>query len=58
MRSFIALLLFASSALAIWPLPVSYSNGSDVLWIDQNVKISYNGGGSVSGRVPRLDLQN
>jgi hexosaminidase len=52
MRSLKALLLLASSALAIWPLPVSYSNGSDVLWIDQNVKISYNGGASVSGLAP------
>lgn len=44
----LSLALFASCALAIWPLPVSYSNGTEVLWIDRNVKISYNGGSSVS----------
>ncbi|KAK5168717.1 Glucosamine-6-phosphate isomerase (Glucosamine-6-phosphate deaminase) (GNPDA) (GlcN6P deaminase) [Saxophila tyrrhenica] len=36
--------IFATTALAIWPLPVSYTNGSETLWIDRNVRISYNGG--------------
>lgn len=37
----------ASSVVAgtipVWPLPVTYSNGSSVLWIDPGVRISYNG---------------
>lgn len=54
MRTSLALSLFATTALAIWPLPVSYTNGSETLWIDQNVKISYNGGNSVSYRVRQI----
>ncbi|THV50959.1 hypothetical protein BGAL_0129g00180 [Botrytis galanthina] len=33
-----------SSALAIWPQPVSYTNGTGVLWLDKNVKVTYDGG--------------
>lgn len=33
-----------SSALAIWPQPVSYTNGTSVLWLDKNVKVTYDGG--------------
>ncbi|KAG4035246.1 hypothetical protein MFRU_001g00170 [Monilinia fructicola] len=33
-----------SSALAIWPKPVSYTNGTDVLWLEKNVKVTYDGG--------------
>ncbi|KAK5705381.1 Glucosamine-6-phosphate isomerase (Glucosamine-6-phosphate deaminase) (GNPDA) (GlcN6P deaminase) [Elasticomyces elasticus] len=37
--------LCASSAQAVWPIPSEYSSGEGVLWIDQSVKISYNGAG-------------
>ncbi|PQE29240.1 glycoside hydrolase family 20 protein [Rutstroemia sp. NJR-2017a BBW] len=33
-----------SSALALWPQPVSYTHGSDALWLTEDVKITYNGG--------------
>ncbi|ESZ95573.1 glycoside hydrolase family 20 protein [Sclerotinia borealis F-4128] len=33
-----------SSVLAIWPQPVSYTNGTGVLWLDKNVKVTYDGG--------------
>jgi len=35
--------LFASSALAIWPIPSSLSTGNSTLWIDEGVAITYNG---------------
>ena len=41
MRGLLALPLLASGALAIWPLPVSYTSGNQVLWIDSNVRIAY-----------------
>lgn len=37
------LALFAATASAIWPLPSSYEHGDQVLWIDQSVKVTYNG---------------
>lgn len=37
------LALFAATASAIWPLPSSYEHGDKVLWIDQSVKVTYNG---------------
>ncbi|KAL1303872.1 hypothetical protein AAFC00_000327 [Neodothiora populina] len=35
--------IFVSGAAALWPIPSTYSNGSKVLWIDNDVQISYNG---------------
>lgn len=35
--------LFLYSAVAIWPAPKSYTNGSSVVWIAENVQVSYNG---------------
>ncbi|KXL44918.1 glycoside hydrolase family 20 protein [Acidomyces richmondensis BFW] len=43
MRSTLVFGLFWSGVSAIWPLPVTYSSGNEVLWIDHNVKITYNG---------------
>lgn len=40
--------LLPLGGLAIWPLPVSQSTGNDVLWIDQNVPVYYNGESAVS----------
>ena len=48
MWGFIAIALLFGEAFAIWPLPVSYTTGSETLFIDQNVKISYKGASSVS----------
>lgn len=36
--------LLASTACAIWPVPRSLETGDEVLYIDQTVKITYNGG--------------
>lgn len=48
---FSASLLLALSApvFAIWPVPVSMTSGSSVLWIKEGVKVTYNGasGGNV-----------
>ncbi|WPH04861.1 putative cytochrome 52A4 [Acrodontium crateriforme] len=41
-----ALALFAGCASALWPLPVNYTSGHDVLWIDNNIKINYKAQGS------------
>lgn len=44
----LALIVFSSlvwsvtALLPVWPIPVTHSNGSEVLWIDKSVKISYN----------------
>ena len=35
--------LCASLVFAIWPIPSSYNHGDGVLWIDESVKVSYNG---------------
>ena len=48
LRSLPLLGLLASEAYAIWPLPVSQSTGDQVLWIDQNVPVYYNGASAVS----------
>lgn len=49
MRGLLSLASLSASALAsVWPLPVSYEMGDGVLFIDQGVKIQYNGGSSVS----------
>lgn len=49
MKGLLPLATCAVGALAsVWPLPVSYEKGEGVLFIDQSVKIQYNGGGSVS----------
>lgn len=49
MRGSLTFTTLASAALAsVWPLPASYESGEGVLFIDANVKIQYNGGGSVN----------
>ncbi|KAK3070530.1 Glucosamine-6-phosphate isomerase (Glucosamine-6-phosphate deaminase) (GNPDA) (GlcN6P deaminase) [Teratosphaeriaceae sp. CCFEE 6253] len=35
------LALCATSTHAVWPIPVTYTHGDQVLWIDQSVDISY-----------------
>ena len=35
--------IFSCQVLAIWPAPVSFMNGSSVLWIAPNVRVTYNG---------------
>ncbi|KAH9832125.1 glycoside hydrolase family 20 protein [Teratosphaeria destructans] len=47
-RSILSLAVWAGTAAALWPIPSSYVSGSDVLWIDHNVKISYNGASNFS----------
>lgn len=44
--------LFAACVTAIWPLPSSYTHGDKVLWIDQSVKVTYNGADQVSSYTP------
>lgn len=39
----VAIVLSASFAAALWPIPSSYSTGTTVLWIDESVKVTYNG---------------
>jgi hypothetical protein len=54
MARFRLLALLASlpiRGLAIWPLPVSQSVGDEVLWIDQNAEVYYNGASAVSSSV-------
>ncbi|KAK8236960.1 putative cytochrome 52A4 [Phyllosticta capitalensis] len=41
MRLFSLLCIGAPLAAALWPLPVKYTSGSTVLWIDSNVKVDY-----------------
>lgn len=35
--------LLVAYTAAIWPIPSSYSSGDSVLWIDNSVRITYNG---------------
>ena len=42
--STVLLSTLVSSALAIWPQPVSYTHGTDALWLAKDVKVTYNGG--------------
>lgn len=48
------LLLCVSCVTALWPIPTTYSSGEEVLWIDRNVHISYNGASQVRGHVSTL----
>lgn len=41
---YIQITLFSLQALAVWPAPNSLKSGSTVLWIEPNVKVTYNGG--------------
>ncbi|QIW95556.1 hypothetical protein AMS68_001074 [Peltaster fructicola] len=43
MRAFLSVIASAIPVLAIWPIPSSYSHGESTLWIDENVKVLYNG---------------
>ncbi|KAK3724408.1 Glucosamine-6-phosphate isomerase (Glucosamine-6-phosphate deaminase) (GNPDA) (GlcN6P deaminase) [Vermiconidia calcicola] len=52
MRGLLALPLLASGALAIWPLPVSYTSGNQVLWIDSNVRIAYSYASTATSAAP------
>jgi len=36
--SFVASLVFANFAVAIWPIPASYEHGSEVVWVDKMTK--------------------
>ncbi|EMC95768.1 glycoside hydrolase family 20 protein [Baudoinia panamericana UAMH 10762] len=45
MLTVFGLVLCISSASALWPIPSVYTNGSGVVWIDKDVKVSYNGAG-------------
>lgn len=47
MWEFLAIFFFVTGCLSIWPLPVSHSTGSTVLWIDRSVEITYNGASEV-----------
>lgn len=38
-----ALLLGVTPALAVWPIPTSISTGTDALWVDESLEVSYNG---------------
>jgi hypothetical protein len=37
MKSLLTLSLFASLGMAIWPIPIEYSHGETVLWINPDV---------------------
>lgn len=41
--SIILILSFAYQVIAVWPQPVSFTKGSSVLWIEDTVKVTYNG---------------
>ncbi|KAF2724356.1 glycoside hydrolase family 20 protein [Polychaeton citri CBS 116435] len=49
--------LFVASAAAVWPIPKEYSHGDSVVWIDKNVKVSYNGASSVRQHFPPYSFQ-
>ncbi|TAQ89228.1 hypothetical protein B7494_g2433 [Chlorociboria aeruginascens] len=42
MKLFIPLLFFTSSALAVWPAPVTFASGNAVLWIKEDITVTYN----------------
>lgn len=42
-QSVFALLLTLSPALAIWPAPVNITTGKNVLWLEDDVLVTYNG---------------
>ena len=42
------LFCLAQTAVLLWPVPAQYTHGTDVLWINPSVKISYQGGSGVS----------
>lgn len=48
MKGLLTLASLGGALASVWPLPVSYEKGEGVLFIDSNVEILYNGGGSVS----------
>ena len=47
-RPILTLAWLAEFALAIWPLPTHYSNGSNVVWIDRECRMQYTGPAAVS----------
>ncbi|KAI5838376.1 glycoside hydrolase superfamily [Morchella snyderi] len=42
-KSLTALALFAGAANAIWPQPVSYEHGSTVVWISDDISMTFSG---------------
>ena len=38
-----SVLLLATAVVAIWPIPVSFTKGSSVLWFSNDVQVTYNG---------------
>jgi hypothetical protein len=44
--SLLPLLAFSQTALALWPIPKSYSLGNSTLWIGQHVQVTVQGAGS------------
>jgi hypothetical protein len=43
LHSFITVFLYCQTVHALWPVPVSFTNGSDILWIQQSIAVTYNG---------------
>lgn len=48
MKTIAAFLYLVQTAVSLWPIPAQYTHGTDVLWIDPDVKISYQGASGVS----------
>lgn len=44
LRLVLSFLLALSPVSAIWPIPKSYTNGTSVVFINQNLEVTYNGG--------------
>jgi len=43
MFHYLLVTIFILRVAAVWPIPSKYIHGTDVLWIEQSVQISYNG---------------
>ncbi|KAI9888472.1 MAG: N-acetyl-glucosamine-6-phosphate deacetylase [Vezdaea aestivalis] len=43
MMLLVPILLFVSTVTAIWPIPLTYTNGSSVLWLAPNASVTLNG---------------
>jgi hexosaminidase len=56
MKSVITFSLLVASVTAIWPLPSSYSSGSNTLWLDKRVKIVVNGVANVGSLIVQRDF--
>ncbi|EME42510.1 glycoside hydrolase family 20 protein [Dothistroma septosporum NZE10] len=54
-----SVLLLASTASAIWPLPTKYTHGNSALWIEQGkVKVNYKGPGSSQQQIQGGDADH